>query len=88
MCIRDRLRVGVGVSLGLSIRPSARATIYVAVFGLNVFLMTGLFNPKSLEFQSCVAICFVVYSSHGIVHGVSIVRNHFLSDVRSVEVHN
>ena len=30
--------------------------------------MTGLLNPKSSEFQYSVAIFFVVYLSHGIVH--------------------
>ena len=34
--------------------------------------MTGLLNPKSSEFQYCVAICFVVYLRQGIVHRIEL----------------
>ena len=34
--------------------------------------MTGLLNPRSSKFQSCVALFFGVYLSHGIVHRVAL----------------
>ena len=35
--------------------------------------MTGLLDQKSSEFQSCIAICVVVYLGHGIVHRVPLI---------------
>ena len=61
-----------------------RATIVVAIFGQNVFWVTGLLNPKSFEFKSCVAIFFGVYLSHGILHqggDYIFLQNHFLGGI-------
>ena len=60
-----------------------RATIEVAVFGRNIFSVTGLLNPKSFEIKSCVEIFFVVCLSHGIFHRVA---NLFSSEICFWEV--
>ena len=53
-------------------RCSSTFEAEVTLFGWTVFWMTGLLNPPSLEFQSCVAICLVVYFSLGIIHQVAL----------------
>ena len=43
-----------------------------SIFWFQRFLNDGLLNPKSSEFQSCVAVCRVVRLSHGIVQWVAL----------------
>ena len=69
---RDGVRRNTSHALAHTRPLPRRATIQVAVFGQNVFWVTGPLNPKLFEFKSCVAIFFGVYPSYGFVHQVSV----------------